>query len=102
MEVSMIQLTGKALDAKREELESYNGKLKNLIKDLDQAEQQLKSMWDGEAADAYNRTYMAQRPSFDNFSELVTKYSNAIALILNAYARSENENVMTASTRSFK
>lgn len=55
--MGIIRVTATELRAKAEELAGLNTNLKTNVSDLEACEQNLASMWDGEAKDAFIRRF---------------------------------------------
>lgn len=102
MAVSTIQLTQSQLKKKKKELEDLNSKLKSQIKDMNATEKSLLGMWEGDAAKAFDASYDKDGQSFEQFTNLVTKYTVTLEAIMTLYQKSEQKNVETAKKRSYK
>ena len=102
MAVSTIKLTQSALTKKKNELEDLNRELKKQIQDMNSTEKSLMGMWEGDAANAFDKAYDKDGQSFDKFTELVTKYAGTLESIMKLYEKAEQTNVQTAKKRSYK
>jgi len=99
--MGVIRVTATELRAKAEELAGLNANLKTNVGDLEACEQNLASMWDGEAKDAFHQAFNNDKIQMNNFSMLIEKYVATMQEIAAKYAQAENINVSTASNRSY-
>lgn len=99
--MGVIRVTATELRAKAEELASLNASLKTNISDLEACEQNLATMWDGEAKDAFHQAFNNDKIQMNNFSMLIEKYVATMQAVAAKYAQAESTNVSTASTRNY-
>ena len=99
--MGVIRVTATELRAKAEELSSLNANLKTNVSDLEASEQNLATMWDGEAKDAFHQAFNNDKIQMTNFTTLIDKYVATLQAIAAKYAQAESTNVNTASTRSY-
>ena len=99
--MGVIRVTATELKAKADELASLNASLKTNISDLEACEQNLATMWDGEAKDAFHQAFNNDKVQMNNFSMLIEKYVATMLVAAAKYAQAESTNVNTASTRNY-
>lgn len=99
--MGLIRVSATELKAKAEELTSLNNNLKTNVSELETSEQNLASMWDGEAKDAFHQAFHNDKVQMNNFSMLIEKYVAALENIAATYQRAENTNLGTASSRNY-
>ena len=99
--MGVIRVTAAELKAKAEELAGLNANLKTNVGDLEACEQNLASMWDGEAKEAFHQAFSNDKIQMTNFSTLIDKYVATLQAIAAKYQQAENTNVSTASTRNY-
>lgn len=97
--MALIRVTAEQLKAKADELTELNNSLKNNVSELEACEQNLLTMWDGEAKDAFHREFNNDRIQMSNFSTLIEKYVYTLLQITQKYIEAERMNVDTANTR---
>lgn len=98
--MALIRVTSAQLRAKAEELTSLNNNLKTNVNELEACEQNLVSMWEGQAKDAFHRAFSNDKIQMTNFSTLIEKYVYTLLTIAAKYEQAEKQNTETASTRS--
>lgn len=99
--MALIRVTAAQLKAKAEELTSLNNSLKTNVSELEACEQNLASMWDGQAKDAFHQAFTNDKIQMTNFSTLIEKYVYTLQAIAVKYEQAEMKNTETASTRSY-
>jgi WXG100 family type VII secretion target len=96
-----IRVSANELKAKANDLMTLNASLKTNVGDLEATEQNLASMWEGEARDAFHQAFNNDKIQMTNFTTLIEKYVNSLLAIAAKYEQAENVNVSTASTRNY-
>jgi len=99
--MGVIRVTATELRAKAEDLAGLNSNLKASVRDLEAYEQNLTSMWEGEANKAFHQAFHSDKSQMEQFGALVDKYVAVMQEIAAKYAQAENINVSTASNRSY-
>lgn len=100
--MGVIRVSATELRGKAEELTALNNNLKTNVSDLEASEQNLASMWDGEAKDAFHQAFSNDKIQMTNFSTLIEKYVATLLTIASKYEQAENTNVGTATTRNYR
>lgn len=97
-----IRVSATELKARANELTSLNTSLKTNVGELETCEQNLVSMWDGEAKEAFHQAFSNDKIQMTNFSTLIEKYVASLLTIAAKYEQAENVNLNTASTRNYR
>lgn len=99
--MSLIRVSVTTLKSQAEELTNLNTSLKTNVSELETTEQNLVSMWDGEAKDAFHTAFSKDKIQMTNFSTLIEKYVATLLTIAAKYEQAEATNLSTASTRTY-
>lgn len=99
--MGVIRVSANELRAKAEELQGLNANYKTNTSDLEASEQNLMTMWDGDAKEAFHQAFMRDKVQMDNFSMLIEKYVATLQTIAAKYEQAENTNINTANTRTY-
>ena len=99
--MALIRVTAAQLKAKAEELTGLNNNLKTNVGELESCEQNLASMWEGQAKDAFHQTFSNDKIQMTNFSTLIEKYVATLLTIAAKYEQAESINTETAATRKY-
>lgn len=97
-----ITVTPKQVEEKAKELKKYNSNLKTKIEELVTQEKSLNGMWDGEANDAFHKSFNSDITQLNNFYNAIENYVTKLNEIVDAYEKAERKNKNTASKRSYK
>ena len=97
-----IRVSATTLKSKAQELKTLNEKLKSDVNSLESTEQNLTSMWEGEAKQAFHNAFHNDKVQMDNFARLIDVYVAKLEAIASKHAQAESVNVSTASTRKYK
>lgn len=100
--MGLIRVTATELKSKAETLTTLNNTLKTNVSELEATEQNLNSMWEGEAKDAFHQAFHNDKVQMNNFSMLIEKYVASLLTIAAKYEQAENVNVGTATTRNYQ
>ena len=100
--MALIRVTAAQLKAKAEELTNLNSTLKTNVQDLEACEQNLASMWEGQAKDAFHQSFNNDKIQMGNFSMLIEKYVATLLTIAAKYEQVESINTETAASRNYK
>ncbi len=99
--MSFFQVTAVELRKKAEQLKGLNSRFKTDTETLQTTEQALKSMWEGEANDAFHTAFARDKGQMDRFHAVIEQFIEALLIIAAKYEAAENKNISTASTRSY-
>lgn len=99
--MALIQVTAAELRTKAGELRDLNAQFKNQVSNLESDEQQLASMWEGEAKNAFHNAFNNDKTQMDNFYNLIEQYCVTLENIATKYENAENQNVEIASSRTY-
>ena len=97
-----IKVTSSELRAKASELRQINSQFKKSVDDMTGTEQQLVSMWDCEAKDAFHKAYNNDKSQMDTFYQTIEKYCQTLEEAAAKYEAAEKKNLSTASSRTYK
>ncbi len=97
-----IKVTSGNLKSKASELRQLNNQFKKAVEDMTSYEQQLVSMWDGDAKEAFHTAYNNDRTQMDTFYQTIEKYCQALESNAAKYEAAEQKNYNTASNRTYK
>lgn len=97
-----LKVTASQLRTKAQTIRSLNSSLDTQIGVLEQAESSVCSMWDGEAKNAFHQAFTHDKAQMKNFKNAIDKYVTALEQIAQSYEKAENQNVQTATTRTYR
>ncbi len=97
--MSFFSVTSSELRQKSEQLKGLNAKFKTSVEALETSEQALKTMWEGEANEAFHKAFVNDKGKMDSFYTAVQQYIEALLAIAVKYEEAENKNIATAQTR---
>lgn len=89
------------LQAKADELEQLNQTFDSMVKNLQETEGALGSMWEGEAKNGFHNAFTSDMTQLRNFYNAIIAYINALRLAIQKYVEAENKGVELASTRKY-
>ncbi len=99
--MSELQVTISTLTSQADELAALNGQFKASIEQLISFENDLNSMWDGEANDAFHTAFTNDQGKMNEFYNLVLQYIEKLRMIAQRYADAEASNAQIASQRTY-
>lgn len=99
--MSFIQVTSSELRNRASELQGLNSKFQNEIENLVSCQNNLNSMWEGEAKEAFNSTFIKDKSTMDTFKGAIDQYVQALLVIAARYEEAEKKNVSVAATRNY-
>lgn len=99
--MALIRVTAAQLKAKAEELTGLNTNFKANVRELEACEQNLTTMWEGQAKDAFHHSFNNDKIQMTNFSTLIEKYVATLIMIAAKYEQAESINTETAATRKY-
>lgn len=85
-----MEQTAREIDAKINEWQNSVNRLYQYASELD-------AMWEGDANEAFNKTFSADRPKYNNLTNLMSEYKNAILKAVQEYREAEAMNSKTLS-----
>ena len=99
--MSFIQVTSSELRNRAAELQGLNSKFQNEIENLTSCQNNLNTMWEGEAKEAFNSAFIKDKSTMDAFKSAIDQYVQALLVIAARYEEAEKKNVSVAATRSY-
>ena len=99
--MSSFRVTTGSLTAGAEELSSLNGRFKSSVEQLASTELSLKSMWEGEANEAFHAAFMTDKGKMEEFYTLINQYVERLNAIAIRYNETEQTNTQIASNRTY-
>ena len=89
------------LQSKADELEQLNKTFDSMVKNLEETEGALNTMWEGEAKKGFHTAFTNDMIQLRNFYNAIIAYINALRLAIQKYIEAENKNVELAATRKY-
>ena len=99
--MSFFQVTAAELRKKAEQLKGLNSRFKTGVDTLENTEQSLKSMWEGEANDTFHKAFLRDKGQMDQFHAVIEQFIEALLVIAAKYEAAENKNISIAATRTY-
>lgn len=99
--MAYFQVTAAELKQKAEELNGLNQRFMTETESLVNAQNALKSTWEGEANDSFTREFLKDKAFLENFQNAVSQYIEALNLISAKYEEVENRNLSLAGNRTY-
>lgn len=99
--MSRFQVTPEALQATAQELQAMNDQFCQRIRNLIEKQQELSSMWQGDANSAFTAAFNHDAVKWDAFATLISAYISTLTQIAQLYQRVEQQNAAIASGRSY-
>lgn len=100
--MGVIRVDAAQLQSRMEELESLNRQFKTEVDGLETQAGSLKSMWEGEANDAFNNAFNNDKVQMNNFYNAVEMYVMRLGNILSRYQSAEATNTSIGNTRTYR
>ena len=97
-----FQVTASQLKAKAGELRELNSQFKTQVGNLENQEQSLCSMWEGDSKNAFHTAFNNDKTQMNNFYNLIIQYCASLESIASQYEMAEAKNVSIASTRNYQ
>ena len=97
-----FKVTAAQLRQKAQTIRQLNSSLSTQIDVLQQSEQNVCSMWEGEAKTAFHSAFTRDKAQMTNFKEAIDKYVQALEQIAQAYETAERQNTQTATSRNYR
>lgn len=99
--MSQFKVTASVLTTQASHLTDLNGKFKTAVEQLVSSETNLKSMWTGEANDAFHNAFITDKSKMDQFYNLIVQYIEKLNTIATRYGQTERTNTEIAKNRSY-
>ena len=99
--MSFYQVTSSELRARAEEMRNLNSRFKSEEEALRGYEQNLKTMWEGEANEVFHAAFTHDASSMDLFHDAVEQYIEALLVIAERYEIAERKNAEMARNRTY-
>lgn len=100
--MSAFSVTASELRKKADDLTNLNSRLKNEIGTLEGYENQLASMWEGQAQAAFRNAFNNDKGQMNAFATAIDQYVTALLNIAAKYEQAEQKNQEIASSRTYK
>lgn len=100
--MAMIRVTSAQLTAGASDLKNLNSSFKNAVNQLQNTEQALTAMWEGEAKEAFHSAFNQDKIQMDNFFNAIEVYVQRLEAAAVRYRNAENQNVNTANERKYR
>lgn len=94
-----IRVTSSQIRKTKETLQSYNQNFQSQVTRLNESEQKLNGMWEGQAKEQFHSAFSSDKQYMDGFYKLINKFCEALEEIANEYDKAENLNIETAKKR---
>ena len=99
--MAAFNVTPAQLKSLASELEQLNSQFKSAVGNLEQTEQNLGTMWEGEAKNAFRSAFQRDKSNMDLFHANILKFVAALNTMAAKYEQAENANVSTGTQRSY-
>lgn len=97
-----IRVTASELRTKAQTLRQLNQSFNTQVNVLQQNEQSVCSMWEGEAKNAFHTEFTKDKGKMEQFKQAIDKYVQALEQIAQAYERAEQQNTQIATNRTYR
>lgn len=99
--MAQYEVTSAQLNNVKSQLSTYNEQFIQRVRDLERTQQDLKSMWQGDANNAFDAAFNSDKEQWTKFASLMQQYIEALGKIAEAYDKAEAVNVETAKNRTY-
>lgn len=99
--MSEFRVSVQELKSKVETLRSLNGQFKSSVGELESTENNLSSMWEGEAKAAFHTAFSNDKIQMDNFYNAIEVYAQKLETIMARYMQAESANIEIATERTY-
>lgn len=96
-----FSVTTSNLRQKAEELSNLNQQFMNQVNTLEETENSLNGMWEGEARNSFHTAFQRDVTQMHNFYNAIAQYVAAIENSATNYENAENKNIELANNRSY-
>lgn len=100
--MALIKVTSSQLKTQAEQLKGLNARFKESTGKLQEIEIALKSMWEGEANNAFHNAFTSDKVQMDNFYNAIEMYVAKLQTIAQKYEKAEQINTNIGNTRTYK
>lgn len=100
--MSRFRVSATELNAKAEQLRELNAQFRSEVSALEEQEQSLVGMWEGEAKNAFDQAFKNDKIQMDRFYNAIEVYAMRLESAAAKYAQTENQNVEIATTRNYQ
>ncbi len=97
----MIRVSANELIAKANELKNLNAQLRASIGELESTEETLRTMWEGEANNAFHTAFTNDKIQMTNFYNAIEVYIYRLLEIASKYQQAEATSAEIAATRTY-
>ncbi|SDZ96709.1 WXG100 family type VII secretion target [Oribacterium sp. KHPX15] len=97
--MSMFRVNASTLRSQAEQLSTLNESFKTQISNLNDKENALSNMWEGEARNAFHNAFQADKAQFDVFYQGIKNFITTLENDAAEYEKAEAQNLSTAQTR---
>ncbi len=98
----MIRVSASQLIAKANELKNLNAQFRSNIGELEATEETLRTMWEGEANDAFHNAFTSDKTQMTNFYNAIEVYVMRLLEIAAKYQQAEATNTEIANNRTYR
>lgn len=99
--MAFFEVTSRELRNKAENLRGLNGQFRAKCNELDSQEQELCSMWDGQAKETFHYAFARDKEQMLLFEKLIERYVEVMLEIAARYEEAEARNAEIAASRSY-
>ncbi len=99
--MSFFQVTASELRRKANALQDLNHQFGTKSEELEEKENSLCSMWEGQAKDAFHYAFLKDKQQMEVFRGLVDRYVQTLMEIAARYEEAEARNAELAASRSY-
>lgn len=99
--MAFFEVTSRELRNKAENLRGLNGQFRAKCNELDSQEQELCSMWEGQAKETFHHAFARDKEQMLLFEKLIERYVEVMLEIAARYEEAEARNAEIASSRSY-
>lgn len=99
--MSRFSVTASELTNAVSVLAEDNNQFRARVNDLMTCAQELATMWQGESNNRFNNALNTDQERWAEFANLIDQYNEALQAIIQIYNNAEQNNVSTASTRTY-
>ena len=92
--MAQYEVTSAQLTNVKNELNSYNEQFIQRVSDLEAKQQELKSMWQGDANNTFDAAFNSDKDQWKKFATLMQQYIEALAKIAAAYDKAGADEVV--------
>ena len=98
--MAQFKVTSSQMRSSIEELKEMIERYQVIVQKLEESEASLKTMWEGEANDAFHRAFLSDRHKMEDFRRLIIMFIQTLTTITQRYELTEMKNREIATTRT--